>query len=356
MLIDLLLRHIITIFMIILFSIKIWNRKSFRNMETNNFWLTIISVLVLVVEDILESYAAENTALWYWRVLLSIIGYTFRSTAALGLLFVIVPNRKHSFLLWLPCLITLFTCGTAYFTDIAFSYDDAGKFHRGPLGYVVFIVPLIYLILIVWYTFSRIADKKGAEKFIIPLSGLFCLTAAICDAKVGGTRINEAYLISSIFFYMFLYSNDYRHDVLTGLLNRQAFYDDCKQFSKEIGAIASLDMNGLKELNDTKGHQAGDVALRNIGECLKSFEDHNTQAYRIGGDEFIILFFHDHEDMIDIMKQQIKDDVIRRGYTISVGHSMISQNSSLAETVKESDRMMYEDKKKFYRETGRVRR
>lgn len=68
------------------------------------------------------------------------------------------------------------------------------------------------------------------------------------------------------------------------------------------------------------------------------------------------MIFHDHEDMIDIMKQQIKDDVIRRGYTISVGHSMISQNSSLAETVKESDRLMYEDKEKFYRETGRVRR
>ena len=63
---------------------------------------------------------------------------------------------------------------------------------------------------------------------------------------------------------MTLYSNDNRRDPLTDLLNRQAFYDDCKSYSKDIVAVALLDMNGLKNLNDSIGHHAGDKALDDI--------------------------------------------------------------------------------------------
>lgn len=77
------------------------------------------------------------------------------------------------------------------------------------------------------------------------------------DVAVGGDHLTEAIMISIVFFYIILYSHDNRLDPLTGLLNRQAFYDDCKLSGKSVRAVASLDMNGLKELNDTQGHKAG---------------------------------------------------------------------------------------------------
>jgi len=355
MLLDMFYRHLVTLFLILLFSIKLWTRKSFRNTETRYFWLTVISCLMLVLEDTLEVMAEADPSLRFWRILLSVLGYTFRSTAALGLLLVIVRQEKRSFALWIPALITLLVSGTAFFTDIAFGFDENYTFYRGPLGYVAFIVPTLYLVLILWITFRYFTERKSAEKYILPIACVFCMTASIADSLNGGIRLNEAIMISSVFFYIFLYSHDNRRDPLTGLLNRQSFYDDCAIYKKSILAAASLDMNGLKELNDNHGHSAGDEALLRIGECLRAVTDRDTLAYRIGGDEFAMLFFHDREETIARVIEQIRENVARSGYSISAGY-VLKGDLDLDETIRESDSRMYEDKAKYYRKSGHDRR
>lgn len=268
----------------------------------------------------------------------------------------IVTREKRNFILWIPSLITLLVCGTAFFTDVAFGYDGNYEFYRGPLGYVPFIVPTFYLLLILWITFRRLTERSGKEKYITPICGAFCLASSLVDAINGGVRLNEAIMISSVFFCMFLYSHDNRRDSLTGLLNRQAFYDDCASFGKSIGAVASMDMNGLKTLNDSLGHHAGDEALVNIGECMDAVTNRRTSAYRIGGDEFVILFFHGNEEAIVKAKDQIVDSVARRGYSVSAGYAMRGKNEDLEETIRESDSRMYEDKANYYRINTRDRR
>ncbi len=65
MLLDMFYRHLVTLFLILLFSIKLWTRKSFRNTETRYFWLTVISCLMLVLEDTLEVMAeAKSTKIF----------------------------------------------------------------------------------------------------------------------------------------------------------------------------------------------------------------------------------------------------------------------------------------------------
>ena len=240
-------------------------------------------------------------------------------------------------------------------TDIAFGFDGNYAFYRGPLGYVAFIVPVLYLVLILWNTFRYFTERKDAQKYIAPIACVFCMTAAIADSLVGGIRLNEAIMISSVFFYIFLYSHDNRRDPLTDLLNRQSFYDDCAIYNKNIRAAASLDMNGLKELNDHQGHSAGDEALVRIGECLRAATDRDTLAYRIGGDEFAVLFFHDREETITRVIEQIRENVARSGYRISAGYALRGEKD-LDETIRESDSRMYKDKAKYYREKGHDRR
>ena len=140
MLQDMLPRHLVTLFLIILLSILLRSQKSFRDSELRYFWLTVLSCLLLMFEDALEIIASENPSLRFWRILLSVLGYTFRSTAALGLLLVVVPREKRTFRLWVPALITLAVSATAFFSDIAFSFDEDYDFCRGPLGYVAFVV------------------------------------------------------------------------------------------------------------------------------------------------------------------------------------------------------------------------
>ena len=159
-------------------------------------------------------------------------------------------------------------------------------------------------------------------------------------------------MFTSVIFYLVLYSNDNRRDSITGLLNRQAFYDDCNYYIRSIEAVASLDMNGLKELNDSQGHQAGDEALVKIGKCMLKTTDARTLAYRVGGDEFMMLFLHDNENDISKVEKQIIADVTSAGYSISTGYAMREKEEGLEEVIKRSDDLMYKAKADYYRSKG----
>ena len=92
----------------------------------------------------------------------------------------------------------------------------------------------------------------------------------------------------------------YLFDMLTGLYNRQGFYqrvETMKEKALEIDAmqmtVISIDMDGLKYINDTYGHGEGDAALRVFGHIIRKSIDREVAA-RIGGDEFLIVFAGDY--------------------------------------------------------------
>jgi len=84
-------------------------------------------------------------------------------------------------------------------------------------------------------------------------------------------------------------------DALTGVMNRRSFEAD---MAKELGRVARhggrfslvmLDLDGLKTINDTMGHNAGDARLQALGSALRSTTRREDTAYRLGGDEFAVL-------------------------------------------------------------------
>lgn len=97
------------------------------------------------------------------------------------------------------------------------------------------------------------------------------------------------------------FNKEIRHlayrDSLTGLRNRAALYDDLKKAFQTGGifAVALLDLDKFKEVNDTLGHSAGDALLKLVAKrCQGSMRD-NGMIYRFGGDEFIAVI-HDFPD------------------------------------------------------------
>ena len=85
------------------------------------------------------------------------------------------------------------------------------------------------------------------------------------------------------------------NDPLTGLSNRWAFDRD---MSRELGradrhhhhlAIVTIDVDGLKWVNDTEGHGAGDKLLRDLADAMRSSLRRGDSAYRVGGDEFVMV-------------------------------------------------------------------
>jgi len=84
-------------------------------------------------------------------------------------------------------------------------------------------------------------------------------------------------------------------DPLTGLRNHRAFQEDLAQELHRTGrtgipvSLIVLDADGLKAINDTRGHQAGDEALRGLAQTIAMTPRVTDRAYRVGGDEFAII-------------------------------------------------------------------
>ena len=86
------------------------------------------------------------------------------------------------------------------------------------------------------------------------------------------------------------------YDVLTGLYNRQAFNRVCAALFAQparmgVAALMMMDLDNLKHVNDTYGHDWGDQYIRRTGQCLRENTPAGTVCARLSGDEFIVLFY-----------------------------------------------------------------
>ena len=153
-------------------------------------------------------------------------------------------------------------------------------------------------------------------------------------------------------------------DELTRCGNRHAYETDIAKLDLQAAwAYLSMDVNGLKQVNDTRGHAAGDELICAAAETMKhSFADIG-RVYRIGGDEFVVIVTGELE-ALDARLQDFDVDVahwqgalvdsmsIAWGYVLSTEHPW----ESVHEISKAADIRMYERKAYFYRESGVDRR
>jgi len=86
-------------------------------------------------------------------------------------------------------------------------------------------------------------------------------------------------------------------DRLTGLLNQAALARRVEDPAGFEGVVVVCDMDNFKDVNDRYGHLVGDEILRNIGHLLQSSIRHEDEAFRWGGDEFVILFRNQHNEV-----------------------------------------------------------
>lgn len=106
------------------------------------------------------------------------------------------------------------------------------------------------------------------------------------------------------------------HDLLTGLMNRRAFHRNMIQLFKEgseklkIAALVMLDLDNLKYVNDTYGHDLGDQYIIKAAECFRTQAPIRTIMARISGDEFYLFFYgYDTAEEIQGILTQLKREV-----------------------------------------------
>lgn len=148
------------------------------------------------------------------------------------------------------------------------------------------------------------------------------------------------------------------HDLLCGVNNRNALEDAIHHLLQQQRPVGILyaDANGLKVINDTKGHKAGDILLQSLSKILVDafgIED----VYRAGGDEFVaVVPDMDQETFISLCEQLRKTFEARKDMAVALGWAWTKNSAMVMETLHIADKAMYRDKANYYKHNDRRKR
>lgn len=142
-------------------------------------------------------------------------------------------------------------------------------------------------------------------------------------------------------------------DMLTTLYNRNRYIQVLEGMKAKTvikTGVAYIDINGLKRVNDLYGHEAGDRLIINTASSMLAILPEN--AYRVGGDEFVLICFDMDEKIFRSKVRDICDSIAAKRISVSVGVVWEESSSELETMLRRADDLMYAEKKKYYEKHG----
>lgn len=150
-------------------------------------------------------------------------------------------------------------------------------------------------------------------------------------------------------------------DLLTGLYNRRGMEIQLSRLFAEpekLGhyALVMIDADGLKQINDTYGHDKGDVYLKKIADTLSGVDPKNSVVAREGGDEFVVLLYQYEEKRELVEAIRVLEFIQRHSLSylgqnlrirleFSMGYVLAEGEADYRELLKRADEKMYANKK-----------
>ena len=143
-------------------------------------------------------------------------------------------------------------------------------------------------------------------------------------------------------------------DLLTGVMNRNAMNNRVlrlvtgRERAPQTMGIVFADLNGLKTVNDSDGHYAGDCLLKEAAFILKSVFI-GCEIYRAGGDEFVVVAMDKDEKWLDECVEKLRrDSSDPDNVSFALGFYYSENAGDIRVAMREADSRMYQDKKRFH--------
>ena len=279
-----------------------------------------------------------------------------------------------------------------FFRPVFFHFDEAGQYHAGPARYLSVGFQIIMFFLTAVYTLVRVpkADSEAKKRRFRTIGGFGIAMVILLSLEMIYPVMplyTASYMLGICLMHSFVIEDelgDYikeledslerekkqmqevvsaqrlaHTDPLTGIKNRLAFLEKEKELDERIDcgeaddlAIAVFDLNGLKDINDSKGHEVGD---QYIMDGCKMICDHfkHSPVFRIGGDEFAAVLegsdFRARNTLMESFNGLIDENRRNGGVVVAAGISEYNTESDreIQTVFDRADQNMYERKKEL---------
>ncbi len=147
-------------------------------------------------------------------------------------------------------------------------------------------------------------------------------------------------------------------DSMTGVRNKHAYSETEAALNELIAsetagplAVAVCDINGLKYVNDTLGHAAGDKLIKDASSLICEYFNHGA-VFRVGGDEFAVLLqgrgYEELHEVVDSFNRRAEENIVNGDVVVSLGYAILTpSDKELHDVFERADKMMYERKKEL---------
>jgi diguanylate cyclase (GGDEF)-like protein len=343
------------------------DRKLFSSMLLVNTTLLIVDFIQISVEGLPGAFYLFMNE--FSSTILYIIGPLLTISWFLYVDFYIHKDglrlRKYRLFIYAPFLLNFVLGLLSPIYGFFFTISETNTYARGDLFYLNAGIMYFYLLLAM-YDLIRFRFSIRKQSFL-PLL-LFALPPAIGGLLqvffYGLLIIWPTATLSCLMVYVFVQLERSSQDYLTGLYNKGEYENYMKVIEKqhgELGRIAGcvIDLNRFKSINDTYGHDIGDLALKEVAKILQSTFRSQDFIARFGGDEFAVLLFLDKETDLEFFKRKLIDNVNQLNVSkkfefeihLSIGMDYFDErvDASIVEFMNRLDELMYSNKQATYR-------
>ena len=290
---------------------------------------------------------------------------------------------------WLTAMFVVLAANMVFQIIAAFNgwmivIDEANRYTHTPL-YLVYVTVYMIVIALVAVEFLIFGRSFYHQNQASLYAALAVVVSGIAIQELSNRSVRIAYAaltmgaaLMYIHYQSFYQSAADEHirqqqreimqDVLTGVNSRNAYekaialYEGMPRLPDSF-ATFTIDLNGLKAVNDNYGHDVGDQLIIGAARCIESAVGKRGKCYRTGGDEFVVLANMDRSQAdaaLAAMENQSQRYTAKSEHplNLSAGYALACDHASLSakQLVHESDQAMYAAKAAFYRKTGNDRR
>lgn len=348
----------INVLMLIMLLFLIINNTVMSDLKRKAYLTVIVLTMAVITSEVLASvFDQMGAAFRNPNLTVNVLGFSLSTVIPIVLAIVydekLIGKLKYFCIPILLCFVLLLS---SPWTGLIFNISSNNEYSRGPIFSVYIMTYLFSLSILIISNYRQSKQYQRAERnFLLLLYSIFFLGTAV---QIFFPQIHSSWhciTLTLVMYYLFQRELQFKYDILTDVLNRQAFERHFNKLSDiNNTGIILLDLDKFKEINDQFGHTKGDYYLKTAASIINSSFKNLGQCYRIGGDEFCVLTSNvTEQDIIACVKSMQSAIRKEREFdpllpTISYGYSIFQKNkhADLLHVLQEADERMYCCKKR----------